>query len=213
MLLHFAHLCRGGSIHISLCCGTGARRCPAPARPQKAGLDRVATMRATVTQQQLQPLPFRRGAPRGSLAGCVAVRLPPARGLPAPGPAAAPAPGPSQQWHRLPSFAAPALDMGAGGAAVRTTPARARRLWKAWLNRMAKMSATPLSRRRRNCRSSDGARHTTGQAASQCNAFTCMHVEEQIRLKLSLNSSDAQFNARSRASILSGLVSAIRAWA
>ncbi len=37
------------------------------------------------------------------------------RPSPAPWPAAAQAPGPSQQWHLLPSFAAPAPDIGSVG--------------------------------------------------------------------------------------------------
>ncbi len=53
-----------GSIYISLArgCCTGTRRCPAPGRLRKAGLDQVATRRATLPQLQLQPFP--RSVPR-----------------------------------------------------------------------------------------------------------------------------------------------------
>jgi hypothetical protein len=107
------------------------------------------------------------------------------------------APGPSLQsrWHRLPSFVAHAPDMGAGGATVRTAPARARRLRKAWLNRVAttRMRATPPMSQPQPFRR---ARHTAGPATSLCNAFMRMRVEKQIQLQLSSNSSDAQFNDR-----------------
>ncbi len=42
----------------------------------------------------------------------------PKRGHHRPLPAAAPAPGPSQQWHQLPSFAAPAPDIGCVGGTL-----------------------------------------------------------------------------------------------
>jgi hypothetical protein len=71
---------------------------PGGAPHEKAGLDRVAAMRAIVTQQQLQPPLFRRGVPRRR-ARCVAVRLAPARGLWPPGQQLRRPPG--QQMLRL----------------------------------------------------------------------------------------------------------------
>jgi hypothetical protein len=109
------HVC---SIYISLArgCGTGARRRSAPARLRKAWLDQVATMRATRPALNHRPS-HRAHHTAGPAASPCAPHLPGGcrspvqqrrRLLP--------------QWHQLLSFAAPAPDMGAGGAYPETPP-------------------------------------------------------------------------------------------